>query len=65
VLLLGILSRSTRAEETKGVTLRAIVLIGVAIIRRLFLVRLLVILKEGLRLNFTNNKAFSNNLIER
>ena len=65
MLLLGILSRSTRAEETKGVTLRAIVLIGVAIIRRLFLVRLLVILKEGLRLNFTNNKAFSNNLIER
>jgi len=59
------LSRSTRAEETKGVILRAMVLAGVIIARRLSLVRLPVILKEGLRLNFINNKAFSNNLIER
>jgi len=65
MLLLGILSRFTRAEETKGVILKAIVLVGVVITRRLSLIRLLVILEEGLRLNFTNNKAFSNNLIER
>ena len=49
--LLGILSRSTRVEETKGVILRVIVLVGVIIARRLSLVRLLVILEEGLRLN--------------
>jgi len=59
------LSRSTRAEETKGVILRVIVLAGIAIARRLSLVRSPVILEEGLRLNFTNDKAFSNNLIER
>ena len=45
------LSRPTRAEETKGVTLRATVLVGVAIARRLSSVRLPVILEEGLRLN--------------
>ena len=44
-------SRSTRAEETKGATLRATVLAGVAIKRRLSSVRLPVILKEGLRIN--------------
>ena len=45
------LSRSTKAEETKGVILRAMVLAGVIITRRLSLVRSPVILKEGLRLN--------------
>ena len=45
------LSRSTGAEETKGATLRATVLAGVAIARILSLVRSPVILKEGLRLN--------------
>jgi len=58
-------SRSTGAEKTKGATLRVMVLVGVAIARRLSSVRSPVILEEGLRLNFTNNKAFSNNLIER
>ena len=59
------LSRSTGAEETEGAILRAMVLVGVVIARRLSLVRSPVILEEGLRLNFTNDKAFSNNLIER
>jgi len=45
------LSRSIGVEETKGATLRVIVLAGVAIARRLSLVRLLVILEKGLRLN--------------
>jgi len=58
------LSRSIKAE-TKGVILRAMVLAGVTIIYRLSLVRLPVILEKGLKLNFTNIKAFSNNLIER
>ena len=49
--LLGMLSRSARAEETKGATLRATVLAGVAIARRLSLVRSPVILEEGLRIN--------------
>ena len=63
--LLGILSRSTGVEETKGAILRATVLVGVAIARRLSLVRSPVILEEGLKIKFTNIKAFSNNLIER
>ena len=49
--LLGILSRFTGAEETKGATLRATVLVGVAITRRLSSVRSPVILEEGLRIN--------------
>ena len=57
--LLGILSRSTRAEETKGAILRIIILVDVIIAHRLFLVKLSVILKKKLRLNFTNIKAFS------
>ena len=65
MLLLGILSRSTKAEATKGVILRAIVLVGIAIIRRLSLVRSPVILEEGLKIKFTNIKAFSNNLIKK
>lgn len=49
--LLGILSRSTRVEETKGIILRATVLVGVIIACRLSLIKLLVILEEGLILN--------------
>jgi hypothetical protein len=44
-------SRSTGVEETKGATLRATVLAGVVIARRLSLVRSPVILEEGLRIN--------------
>ena len=51
MLSLGILSRSTKAEETKGVILRVIVLVGIVIACRLSLIKLLVILEEGLRLN--------------
>ena len=51
MLSLGILSRSTKAEKTKGVILRVIVLIGIVIACRLSLIKLLVILEEGLRLN--------------
>jgi hypothetical protein len=64
MLLSGMSSRFTGAEETEGAILRAIVLVGVVITRRLSLVKLLVIL-EGPRLNFANVKAFSNNIIER
>ena len=46
-------------EKTKGITLRAIVLAGVAIVYRLSSVKSPVILEEGLRLDFTNIKAFS------
>ena len=51
MLLSGISSRSTRAKETEGATLRVMVLVGIAIARRLFLVRSPVILKERLRIN--------------
>ena len=49
--LLGIPSKSTRAEKTEGVILRAIVRAGVTITRRLSSVTSPVILEEGLRLN--------------
>jgi len=49
--LLGILLDLGRAEDIKGITLRAIILAGIAITRRLALVRLLIILLKGLRLN--------------
>ena len=47
----GISSDLGKAENTEGAILRAIVLAGVAIARRLALVRLPVILLKGLRLN--------------
>ena len=59
------LSRSVKIKETKGATLRVIVLVSITIIYRLSLIKSLVILKKRLRLNFTNIKAFSNNLIKR
>ena len=45
------LFRSTGAEETEGATLRAIVLAGVAIVRRLSSVKSPVIMEKRLRLN--------------
>jgi hypothetical protein len=51
MLLLGILFRSTRAEETEGTILKAMVLVSIAIVCRLSLVRSPVIIEEGLRLN--------------
>ena len=51
MLLLSMLLDLGRAEDIKGATLRAIILVGVTITRRLALVRLPVILLKGLKLN--------------
>ena len=48
---MGILLDSGKVEDTKGTTLRVIILAGIIIARRLALVRLPVILLEGLKLN--------------
>ena len=45
------LSDLKKVKDTKGIILRAIVLVSVAITRRLALVKSLVILLKGLRLN--------------
>ena len=49
--LLGILLDLGRAEDIKGIILRVIVLISVISVYILALVRLLIILLKGLRLN--------------
>ena len=51
MLSLSILSRFTKVEKTKGAILKAIVLAGIAIARRLSLVKSPVIMEEGLKLN--------------
>ena len=45
------LSDLKKAEDIKGVILKAIILVGIVIVRRLAFIKLLVILLKGLRLN--------------